>query len=204
MNALGKLIRIFVVCGAILSACGGEAADSTGCGSGIKWEYLINGYSANLVRYEKSVEFFTMQTPIPLVNNESPGWNTFGLEVKAVYQRYQAKVLPKPQFSLFARAMACSPAIVGGKQKVTNISITSANDFNDTHLAGSELVSLFGAIGYVSKLTTMLVGAPAPLELHLKLLETPQYARQSFDVEITLDDGSVFLMKTGDVYFKLP
>lgn len=204
MNALGKLIGIFVVCGAILSACGGETADSTGCGSNITWEYLINGYNASLVRYEKSVEFYTMQTPIPLASNDSPEWNTFGLEIKAAYQRYQAKAQPKLQFSLFAQAMACSPAIVGGKQKVTKISITSANDFNAAYPAGSELVSLFGAIGYVSKLTNMLVGAPAPLELHLRLLEAPQSARQSFDVEITLDDGSVFLMKTGDVYFKLP
>jgi hypothetical protein len=48
------------------------------------------------------------------------------------------------------------------------------------------------------------VNSSAPLQLRLKLLEAPQYARQNFEVQITLDDGGTYILKTGDVYFILP
>jgi len=188
----------------LLSSCGGDPKDIDTCGESPTWVYVITGYNTSLVRYEKPLEPPISQVPKPLANNESPEWNTFSIELKATYQKYQANVLPALRFSLFAQAFACSPNL-SGKQKVTKISITSANDFSDKYPAGSELVSLFESINHsYTKLTGLLVNSGAPLELKLRLLEAPQNTRQNFEVQITLDDGSIYILKTGDVYFKLP
>jgi hypothetical protein len=205
MKIVRNLAGISALC-LLLSSCGGGDPTDTCGGSPPKQQvYLITGYSTSLVSYEKPIETVTPQSPKPLANNESPTWNTFSLELQATYQSYQAKVLPVLQFSLFAQAMACSPVVPAGKQKLTKISITSANNYSDKYPAGSELVDVFESINHGAiKLTSLLVNSSAPLQLRLKLIEVPQYARQNFEVRITLDDGSVYSLKTGDVYFTLP
>lgn len=205
MKRLRNLAGISALC-LLLSSCGGGDPTDT-CGGTLPKQqvYLITGYNTSLVHYDKPIDSVTPQSPKLLANNESPAWNTFSIELNAVYQHYQAKALPVLQFSLFAQAMACSPPLPIGKQKLTKISITSANNYSDKYPAGSELVGLFESINHGAiKLTSVLVNSPAPLQLRLKLLEAPQYARQNFEVHITLDDGSVYSLKTGDVYFTLP
>jgi len=203
-----KIVRNFKAVGIaclvfLLTACGGAA--DTSCNGNKPDEYLITNYIATLVRYEKPIEVAQTQVPKPLATNESPTWNTFSIELKAAYQRYQVKALPQWRFSLFETAMACSPVGPAGKQKLTKISITSADDFSDKYPAGSELVSLFEDIDHGAlKLSLLLVNSPAPLALKLKLLESPQFARQNFNVQITLDDGNHYSLNTGDVYFTLP
>lgn len=206
MKMLRNLAGISGLC-LLLSSCGGGGDPTDTCGGTLPKQqiYLLTGYNSSLVRYEKPIETVTPQLPKPLANNESPMWNTFSIELKAIYQNYQAKALPVLQFSLFAQAMACSPPLPAGKQKLTKISITSANDFSAAYPAGAELVDVFESIQHGAvKLTHALVNSSAPLNLNLKLLAAPQYARQNFEVQITLDDGSVYSLKTGDVYFALP
>jgi hypothetical protein len=202
MKVVRNLAGISVLCvSLLLNSCGGTGDGP--CGSNSP-EKLITGYSASLARYDKPIDPVVLQDAKPLANNESPVWNAFSIELKATYQNYQARALPVLRFSLFAQAFACSPN-PGGKQKVTKISITSADDFSDKYPAGSELVSVFESINHTYiKLTNVLVNSRAPLQLSLKLLEAPQYARQSFEVQISLDDGNTYILKTGDVYFALP
>jgi hypothetical protein len=208
MKMLRSLTGISALCvSLLLNSCGGSGDPTDTCGGSLPKQqvYLITGYNTSMVRYEKPIETLTPQSPKPLANNESLTWNTFSLELQAIYQNYQAKALPALQFSLFAQAMACSPPLPVGKQKLTKISITSANDYSDKYPAGSELVDVFESINHGEiKLTSLLVNSSAPLQLRLKLIEAPQYARQNFEVQITLDDGSVYSLKTGDVYFTLP
>lgn len=204
MKMLRNLAGMSVLCW-LLSSCGGDPTDTCGGSSPKQKVYLITGYSSNLVRYDKPIETVIPQSPQLLANNESPMWNSFSIELNAAYQNYQAKALPVLQFSLFAQAVACSPVPPAGKQKLTKISITSANDYSAKYPAGSELVNVFESINHGAiKLSSLLVNSPAPLQLRLKLIEAPQYARQNFEVHITLDDGSVYSLKTGDVYFTLP
>lgn len=187
----------------LLGACGGTT--DTSCTGSKPAEYLITNYITTLVRYEKPLEVGLTELPKSLAANESPAWNRFSIELKATYQLYQVKALPQLRFSLFEIAMACSPRGPAGKQNLTKISITSADDFSDKYPAGSELVPLFESIDHGAiKLTLLLVNSPAPLSLKLKLLESPQFARQNFNVQITLDDGSNYILNTGDVYFTLP
>jgi hypothetical protein len=203
MKMLRSIAGISALC-LLLSSCGGDPTDTCGGSPPEQKVYLINGYNTNLVRYDKPIDSVTPQSPKLLANNESPAWNTFSIELNAAYQ-HQAKALPVLQFSLFAQAMACSPVPPAGKQKLTKISITSANDYSDKYPAGRELVDVFESINHGAiKLTSLLVNSSAPLQLRLKLLEAPQYARQNFEVHITLDDGSIYSLKTGDVYFALP
>jgi hypothetical protein len=206
MDIVRNLVGTGVFCvSLLLSSCGGNPTDIEGCGGTPPRVYLITGYDASLVRYDQPIEIGNNQLPKSLASNESPEWNTFSLELKAAYQNYQANALPVLHFSLFAQAMACSPALPAGKQKLTKISITSANDYSTAYPAGSELLPLFGAINYaVTDLGHLLINSSAPLELKLKLIEAPQNSRQNFEVQITLDDGSIYILKTGDVYFKLP
>lgn len=208
MKILRNLAGISALCvSLLLNSCGGGGDPTDTCGGTLPKQqvYLITGYNTSMVRYEKPIETVTSQSPKPLANNESPAWNTFSLELQASYQSYQAKAIPMLQFSLFPQAMACSPPLPAGKQKLTKISITSANNYSDKYPAGSELVDVFESINHGAiKLTSLLVNSSAPLQLRLKLLEAPQYARQNFEVQITLDDGSVYSLKTGDVYFTLP
>lgn len=203
MKILGNFAGISTLCvSLLLSSCGGDTKNS--CGGSNPSEKLITSYSASLTRYDKPIDPVVLQVSKSLASNESPTWNTFSIELKATYQNYQVKTLPTLQFSLFAQAFACSPN-PGGKQTVTKISITSANDFSDKYPAGSELVSVFESINHsYIKLTTLLVNSRAPLQLNLKLLEAPQFARQNFEVQISLDDGITYIQKTGEVYFTLP
>jgi hypothetical protein len=207
MKMVRNLAGISTLCvSLLLSSCGGGGDPTDTCGGTLPKQqiYLITGYNTSLVHYDKPIETVTPQSPKPLANNESPTWSTFSLELQATYQSYQAKVLPVLQFSLFAQAMACSPNPPVGKQKLTNISITSANNYSDKYPAGSELVDVFESINHGAiKLTSLVANSSAPLQLRLKLLEAPQYARQNFEVRITLDDGNIYMLKTGDVYFTL-
>ncbi|GGY60975.1 hypothetical protein GCM10011613_00370 [Cellvibrio zantedeschiae] len=206
-----KLLRILVgtsalCCSLLLSSCGGGAnVDDSGCGSTPNPpQRLITGYSASLARYDKPIDPLVLQAAKPLANNDSPVWNAFSIELTAAYQLYQSKAVPSISFSLFAQAFACS-LVLGAKQHVTKISITSANNFSDKYPAGSELLGVFESINHTYiKLTDLLVNSRAPLQLSLKLLEAPQYARQNFEIKITLDDGNTYVVSTGDVYFNLP
>lgn len=204
MKMLRKFAGISVVSFVFLSACGGGDNPGGSCNGSTPWVYLVTGYTTSLARYDKPLDPVVVQVAKPLAANESPTWNAFSIELKAAYQKYQAQALPTLRFSLFAQAFACSPNL-SGKQKVTKVSITSANDFSDKYPAGSELVSLFESINHsYIKLTNLLVNSGAPLQLSLKLLEAPQFARQNFEIQIILDDGSAYSLKTGDVYFTLP
>lgn len=206
MKMVRNLAGISVFCiSLLLSSCGGNPNHIDSCGgSTSQWEYLITGYNASLVRYEKPIELGVTQTPKPLADNQFSEWSTFSIELKAAYQRYQANASPSLQFSLFAQAMACSP-VLAGKQKVNKISIISAGDFNRQHPAGSELISLFESIDHPNiNLNSLLLNSQAPLQLRLKLLAIPETPVHTFDIQITLNDGTFFLLKTGTVYFDLP
>lgn len=53
-------------------------------------------------------------------------------------------------FDLFPVAYACSPVEPYTEEKITNISITSDVDFDETHPAGSELKDFFEVLPYLS------------------------------------------------------
>jgi hypothetical protein len=186
----------------LLAACGGKALDSCGGTIPKPFEYIITQYTTKLVRYPQAiVEESVLVTPEAL-GAQPVDWKAFSIEINARFQTYTSARMPVLQFSLFEQALACSPAEIA-HQKLTKISITSAHNFSDKYPAGSELAGLFATIYPVQKVNS-LSAIPAPRELKFKLLEAPQYASQNFAMSITLDDGSVYLLQTGDVYFTVP
>lgn len=204
MKTLGNFVGISAICiSLLLSSCGGKSIDSCGGSTPKPVHYLVNHYDATLVRYPKAIDDqFYLASPALITGSQPVEWKAFSIEIKAKWQIYSG--FRWPQVSLFSQAMACSP-VESALQKLTKISITSANDFSDKYPAGSELLDLFGSVDNAStRLAVMLVNAPAPLDLKLKLLVAPQNARQNFEAQITLDDGNVYVLRMGDVYFNLP
>ncbi len=203
MDPLRKYVGIAVCSIVLLAACGGAGGKDPACGSEVNQDRLVTNYVSSLMRYEKPIDPIVQEIPKVLAPNESPTWNRFSIDLKATYQTYSVQLQPRIEFSLFEKANACS-IVIKGKQRITKISITSANDFGASYPAGSELLSLFAMVGndFVS-LTTLLLNQPAPLKFELKLRESPQFSRQNFTIQIGLDDGSSFTLNTGDVYFTL-
>jgi len=199
-----KALRIFVgICclPALLTSCGGESIDTCGGKEPKPLNYSVTHYDATLVRYPQAIdEQSVLQVPTPLSVNQAVEWNAFSLEVVGKWQYYSS--LDWPKLSLFEQALACSPA-EHSLQKLTKISITSAHNYSDKYLAGAELAPLFAML-YARGSLAGLSGVDAPKELKLKLLEAPQYANQNFEIQISLSDGNVYILKTGDVYFTLP
>ncbi len=207
MKMLRSISRAGVLCvGILLGSCGGKNSnDIDSCGD-IRQEYIVDNYTASLVRYDEPIDDLSIaKIPKLIANNENVAWNMFAIDLNANFQTYTVKHQPAVRFNLFAQALACSPYI-HAKQALSKISITSANTFNDSYPAGSELASLFATLDYPSVNVSALadLGKPAPRWLKLKLLEAPQYSQQNFEVEISLNDGNVFILKTGDVYFTVP
>lgn len=171
--------------------------------------YLVNYYDVTSVRYEESIDDQTaFKTPIILEDQETVHWSMFSIELKAATQTYYASHKRGITFSLFQRAEACSPLPPTATQRLASISIKSDNAFSDSYPAGAELASLMAPIKYQSfdypnDALASFNGAnlPAPVFMNIRLLQAPQYNRQNFTIEITLDDGNKFIVETGDIYF---
>lgn len=171
--------------------------------------YLVNYYNVTNVRYEESINDETaFKTPILLEDQEIVHWSMFSIELKAATQTYYASHKRGITFSLFQRAEACSPLPPTATQRLASISITSDNAFSDSYPAGAELATLMAPIKYQSfdypnDALANFNGAnlPAPVFMNIHLLQAPQYNRQNFTIEISLDDGSKFIVETGDIYF---
>lgn len=189
---------------AVLVSCGGDNGRTVPCGdTSAKQERVVSNFSSTLMIYNNPIDV-GQEIPTPLALNQSPTWNRFSILLQATYQTYSVQLKPRIEFSLFEHANACSLAPPAAKQRLTKISITSANDFSASYPAGSELLNVFAWVNNDSlSLTSLLLNQPAPLKLELKLRESPQFARQNFTIQIGLDDGSSFTLNTGDVYFTL-
>lgn len=203
MDSLRKYVGIAACSVFMLAACGGSTGNDSTCGPVVNQERLITQFTASLMRYEKPIDPVVQEIPKVLAPNESPTWNRFSIALRATYQTYSVQIEPRIEFSLFEQANACS-IVIKGKQRITKMSITSANNFSASYPAGSELLNLFAWVDndYLS-LTTLLLNQPSPLDFEIKLRESPQFARQNFTIQIGLDDGSSFTLNTGDVYFTL-
>jgi len=179
------------------------------CESGAPSSYLVNYYEVSNIHYDNPIDDNTAyQTPISLNGLESVEWSRFGIELNAAHQTYYSSRQPSLSFSLFSQAQACSPLPPTATQHLVNISIVSDNDYSEDYPAGSELASVFAPIKYLATefphtaLDTFSgKNLPAPRQLSLYLLQEPEHNRQNFTITITLDDGNIFIVETGDIYF---
>ena len=126
---------------------------------------------------------------------------------------------PTLHFPLFRRAYACSPSLATLAEKITDITITSSNGFNDSYPSGSSLNSFFDVIyasseteyyQYNNGNTTYFSVAQyldqediqASRTTQIRLNTKPQYPdSQQFYIVITLDDGQVFILETPMINF---
>lgn len=203
------------------------------CGGGSDYpsrEYLILNYEVTAAQYKQPIDEnygsasavpAEWQVASPIGSAEVVDWSRFSIQLRSTLQIYQVSHQWLPAFNLFSQAIASSAGIPTAGQRLTAISITSDNAYTDAYPAGAELsrlaapifnshyqyppqnIKLFlpGDIKTMADLSGRNLGAPA--YLNIKLLSEPQYARQNFEIKITLDDGSIFKLRTGDIYFSV-
>lgn len=126
------------------------------------------------------------------------------------------------EFSLFAKAYACDFPLPTPQEKITEITITSTNAFNDDTPAGSPLTAFFdviyafsetdfysrenGKIDYFSVeeyLQQSEVNASEAIQLRLNT--APDYlTNQKFFITIRLDSGEEFMLESDEVSFLAP
>ena len=122
-------------------------------------------------------------------------------------------------FPLIKRAYACTPLGPTTDQMVTDIIITSATGFNDSHSSGSSLNAFFGVIyaesstsyytytnSHVSYFNVDEYMAQGDVQageiIQLRLNTRPQYLEnQKFYISISLDDGEAFYLETPLLHF---
>ncbi len=184
-----------------LTACGGGGKGSNDCNPQPPKEYSITQYQGKTLEYTSDL----MQGMLdpnnkPAVAGTAIAWRRFAVSLKADVQTYYVQV---PHFSLFASAYACSPSLGQARQTLSKMSITSAQDFNAQHPAGSELSSLFGVLDLpFNSVADLPASFPAPQLLTIFPQEQPMEGVHNFLVTITLDDGRKFEFTSGDIYLK--
>lgn len=161
---------------------------------------------------------------IPYVSEETITFDSLVFSLEAITEDiYALQNRGKPfTFNLFNKAYACSLAIPSPQEKITNISITSANAFNDETPAGSSLTGYFDVIyasnsddfynrvnDKVSYLTLaeylQITDVQASKSLQLRLNTEPEYlSNQKFFINVTLDSGENFMLETSEINFASP
>lgn len=181
-----------------LAGCGGNGSDD--CKSPPR-EYSVNYYQGNTLEYTSDLK---QAMADPSNKPAAPGteipWQRLALSLKADVQTYYVQA---PHFSLFASAHACSPSLGQARQTLSKISITSTQDFNAQHPAGSELASVFSLLDLpFNSVADLPANFPAPQTLTIFLRDQPDSGIHSFLVTITLNDGRKFEFTSGDTYLK--
>lgn len=195
-----KLVKTIIFCSLLtLAACGGNGGGD--CNPPPAKEYSITQYQGKTLEYTNDLTH-AMADPSskPAVAGTAIAWRRFALSVKADVQTYSVQA---PRFSLFASAYACSPPNDGARQMLNKLSITSAQDFDANHPAGTELANLFSALDLpFTSVADLPPGFPAPQALTIFLREQPTEGIHNFLITITLDDGRKFEFSSGDMYLK--
>lgn len=199
------VIYLLISCGSS-SSCDGVSAPDPGV-------YSITYYNLMPIEFtqELNADNDSYHSNIVVDESNEVSWLTFGIEITADTTIMYSNNRFKFNFSLLNKAYACSfvPNNIA-LQKISNISIVSDNAFSENFPSGSELKELFEVVYFNANQTpveehTLLdyntLDFPAPTSIQLHLLQKPDDLRQKFLVEITLDDGSLFIMETGDIYF---
>lgn len=128
------------------------------------------------------------------------------------------------QLSPFSKAYACSLALPAPQEKIIDITITSANAFNDDTPAGSSLTAFFDVIyadttyatDFYSRVNDELAyfsveeymqqtDVYANKAMQLRLNTAPEFlTNQQFFITIHLDSGEVFILESPEINFTAP
>ena len=199
----------------VLASCGGTpngsaTAPSTNADQTLQTTSKTPGCGPKLRNYTVGEYQLSMKG----ISDLPTQWQNFELIISASAVNYQTAARPFYQlhFSLFNTAVACPVSFEFGTQQVTHFKVTSLQDFDDDFPAGSDVTHLFAPTfvqntGYYDwdlpkDLSTLLLESPmAPTSLGLTLKKAPQFAYQSFSIEIHLDDGQIFTLITDPLVF---
>ncbi|WP_125721370.1 hypothetical protein [Pseudoalteromonas rubra] len=148
----------------------------------------------------------------------------FGLDTQTMSVTTASWLDIPHSFSLLTKAYALSPAPLQTEENIVSINITSASDFSQAYLSGSNLNTLFSVTytdtlnkyySYKNEIKTFFTveeyvqygqangGLNAGFTRNLVLNTGPDYpVNMTFYIEIELDNGKTFSLETQEVAFK--
>ncbi len=204
--ALTRLFCLSILLSAcLLSACGGDSDEIAGCGDLPPYrEFVITDYDISTRHHSEPVTTTTYAYGEATTTEPVP-WNHLGIQLESQANVYVAREA-STRWSLFPTANACSPVPPQPTQSIQSIEIVSDNAFTDAYPAGTDLAEIMNRYWDDYGVHTDSVSAyvaehpPARRSLNLFFTQAPQYERHTFTITIELDDGSVFVVDTQELY----
>ncbi|NQZ05721.1 MAG: hypothetical protein HRT35_01035 [Algicola sp.] len=201
------------------------------CGSTPNSQYHITAIEVTPVTYSELPTLIGFKVTTTAVDtNNAVDANQFMLELNADTAINPTLVKNSPDngynfsfsfsFSLMSKAYACSPVAPYTEEKITQLNITSDNDFSADYPAGSNLNALFNVLYSESvvvpthtnsngdrtayTLAEYVATTPnASQILQLKLIQAPETLKtHQFTIDYMHDDGQQFTVSTGVVTFE--
>lgn len=216
MMKRNSILFLFIV---LLSSCQDNSPNPL-CGSSRAEFYDIQDITVNGLLYEGTdpVYTFSYRKLIP-VGQVVTSYN-FILELKASTNiRYVKNTKNQlTNLSIISSAQACSPALPITNEIISMLNITSSDDFDATHPAGSNLNELFTVVYtngngaktdfYLNGIKTYNVNefvAAAPqgmMSIHLKLIQSPSISKtQNFKIEYMQTDSDYYELFLKNITF---
>ena len=200
------------------------------CGSIPNSQYHITGIEVTPVTYSELPSLIGFKVTTTAVDtNNAVDANQFMLELNADTAITPTLVKNSPDnghsfkfsfsFSLMSKAYACSPVAPYTEERISQLNITSDNDFSADYPAGSNLNALFNVL-YNQTLTPthtdsngdrtaytlaeyVATTPNATQSLQLKLIQAPDELKtHQFTIDYMHDDGQQFTVSTGVVTFE--
>jgi len=217
-----KRYSILLLISLLLLSCRHDGTSVSTCEGLSARFYDIQNMVVNGLLYEgTNPDFYSWYDTIPIPEGQTVTNNNFIVELESSGNVYTVTNERNIFFklSLINSAHACSQAQPRTYEIISAITITSNNDFDDKHPAGSSLNDLFTVeytkgrgvnadfyLNGVKKYTLNEFIAAAPhgmREIHLKLIQVPVVSKiQNFKIEYTQTDGEYYEMFLENITFE--
>ncbi|MFV1984850.1 MAG: hypothetical protein ACC657_14990 [Thiohalomonadales bacterium] len=206
----------------LLLSCRHDGTTVSTCADSPPGYYDIQNMVANDLLYEgTNPDSYSWYNTRPIPAGQTVTNTNFIVELessgKVDYVNNQRKFFLKS--SLISSAYACTRALPATYEIISAINITSNNDFDAMHPAGSNLNDLFTVeythgtgvdadfyLNGVKKYTLNEFVAAAPQgmrKIHLKLIQDPVISKiQNFKIEYTQTDGDYYEMFLENIIFE--
>jgi len=179
-----KKIKIFIVSYFLFLAIGVISCNDN-CGGNYKNRYNITAINWEEIKVESINGDYLTYTLENEVN-----FNEYAISMLPLKNYYSAAI----DFSVISKSYACSPVAPTTNDKITNIEVVTNNNFDTTHLEGSDISDFFNIVSYSpnfqeSNITNFLDLNHNQLDSFMLVLKKAplESGEMNFTVKITLD-----------------
>lgn len=127
-----------------------------GCGGSYPGKYKITKLNWYISEYSYSNNTNDENLNLTDLTNNTVTFNKYSILITPEREYYFAMNYKTTSFNVISSAYACSPVPPSTDEKIKNIEIFSNKDFDENHLAGSNLAELFNIVvfgnNYIEKM----------------------------------------------------